>query len=230
MHQAENQVIINENYLKQTVDRMTLHAPIPLQTLSASMSGSGRSSFKQFVNRYVGKDYDCSNHHEENQLYLKKNGFCPSETISMMTAVKLRYAAYQFIEKDNFSIFIVVTAGVSNAVDAICDYKHQANFQPGTINIWVIINGKLTEEAFVQCVMTATEAKTKALQALQVRDHLTHTPATGTSTDSIVIATTQEGELLNYAGTVTALGSAVAEGVFSNTKQALMNIGQGEQL
>src|SRR5699024_2557636 len=213
-----------------TAERVTLYAPMPLQTLSASMTGAGRGSFSQFVNRYVGKGYDCSNHHKENQLYLKNNGFHPTETISMMTAVKLQHVAYEYIVADGFSVFIVVTAGVANAVDAICGHRHQANFRPGTINTWVFVNGKLTEEAFVQCVMTATEAKTKALQALQVRDHLTHTPATGTSTDSIVIATTQEGELLNYAGTVTALGSAVAEGVFSNTKQALMIIGQGEQL
>ena len=33
---------------------------------------------------------------------------------------------------------------------------------PGTINTWIFVNGELTEEAFIQSIMTATEAKVKA--------------------------------------------------------------------
>ena len=33
----------------------------------------------------------------------------------------------------------------------------------GTINTWVIVNGELPDEAFIQAMITATEAKTKAL-------------------------------------------------------------------
>ena len=42
--------------------------------------------------------------------------------------------------------------------------------------------------------MTATEAKVKVLQDLEVKDPNTGTIATGTSTDSILIAATQKGE------------------------------------
>ena len=51
--------------------------------------------------------------------------------------------------------------------------------------------------------MTATEAKVKVLQDLEVKDPNTGTIATGTSTDSILIAATQKGEHFEFAGTIT---------------------------
>ena len=40
----------------------------------------------------------------------------------------------------------------------------------GTINSWIFVNGELTEEAFIQCIMTATEAKVKVMHELEIKD------------------------------------------------------------
>jgi iron complex transport system ATP-binding protein len=85
----------------------------------------------------------------------------------------------------------------------------------------VFVNGKLTEEAFIQCVMTATEAKVKVLQDLEVKDPNTGTIATGTSTDSILVAATQKGEQFEFAGTITPLGKLIGKGVYQCTKEAI---------
>ena len=42
----------------------------------------------------------------------------------MMTAVFLEDVAFQLYEEDGFSVFAVVTAGVSNAVDASKSEMH----------------------------------------------------------------------------------------------------------
>ena len=70
-------------------------------------------------------------------------------------------------------------------------------------------------------MITATEAKTKALQQEQVKDPLTGTIATGTSTDSCLVAATQQGEELPYAGPITELGKLIGVGVFECTIEAL---------
>ncbi len=70
-------------------------------------------------------------------------------------------------------------------------------------------------------MMTATEAKAQALRELDIKDSRTDTIATGTSTDSMLIAATQHGETLPYAGTATELGQLIGKSVFTETKKAI---------
>jgi iron complex transport system ATP-binding protein len=149
--------------------------------------------------------------------FLKVNGFEPSETVGMMTAVFLNDVTFKHVEGNGFSLFVVVTAGVGNAIDASKSEQHTFDQVPGTINTWIFVNGELTEEAFIQSIMTATEAKAKALHDLNIMDSVTGTIATGTSTDSILIAATQAGERLEYAGTITNLGKLVGKAVYECT-------------
>ena len=55
---------------------------------------------------------------------------------------------------------------------------------------------------------------------LEVKDPVTGTLATGTSTDSILIAATQRGEKLQYAGTITPLGKLISQGVYDCTARS----------
>src|SRR5699024_11787268 len=123
-----------------------------------------------FVNRHVDKNYNCADHKLEMRKYLEKNGFKPNDTVGMMTAARLSDGDYRFVEVDGFSALIVVTAGVGNAVDASFGKERTIEFKPGTINIWVLINGELSEEAFIQSIMTGTEAKVSAIQEMGIKD------------------------------------------------------------
>ena len=81
----------------------------------------------------------------------------------MMTAVYTKDAVIREYAGDFGSVVIMVTAGVGNAVDVSRAHEVEAFPAIGTINTWIIVNGELAEEAFIQAVITATEAKTKAL-------------------------------------------------------------------
>ena len=165
--------------------------------------------------------YSRENHMEEMTDYLRQHGFEPSETVGMMTAVYLEAVSYRFLQTDDFSLFVVVTAGVGNAVDASLADQHSSEPRPGTINTWVFVNGHMAEEAFIHAIVTATEAKVKALHELDVKDPVTNTLATGTSTDSMLIAATQRGAKLQYAGTITPLGKLISRGVYDCTVEAI---------
>ncbi|WP_394172514.1 adenosylcobinamide amidohydrolase [Guptibacillus hwajinpoensis] len=214
-------LIIDERYLDRSDERITLRSPFPLRTMSSGVVGSGTGWYTTFVNRHVDKSYNCSNHREEMLEYLKGHMIDPTETVGMMTAVRLEDVAYKQIEEEGVSVFIVVTAGVGNAVDASRSAEHIYEPQPGTINTWVFVNGTLTDEAFIQSIMTATEAKVKVMQDQDVKDAVTGSSATGTSTDSILIAATQRGKHLPYAGTITTLGKLISQGVYTCTTEAL---------
>ncbi|MFE8698878.1 adenosylcobinamide amidohydrolase [Cytobacillus sp. FJAT-53684] len=213
--------MIDESLLTFTDEYIALQCPIPLRTMSSGVVGPGTGWHQIFVNRHVNKDYDCSDHRKEMVDYLKDHGFEPGETVGMMTAVVLEDVSFQLYKEEDFSVFIVVTAGVGNAIDASRSEEHSFQMTPGTINTWVFISGELNEESFIQSIMTATEAKTKAMYDLEVKDAVTGTIATGTSTDSILIAATQKGQKLDYAGTITPLGKVIGKGVYECTRESI---------
>lgn len=212
---------IDESRLHISEELIELTTPIPLRTMSSGVIGSGTGWHQTFVNRHVHKDYSCSNHRAEMASFLKSKGFEPSETVGMMTAVVLEDVVYKRFIEEEFSIFVVVTAGVGNAIDASKGEQHSFEMTPGTINTWVFVAGELTEEAFIQSIMTATEAKVKALNDLKVKDEVTGTIASGTSTDSILIAATQTGAVLEFAGTITPLGKLIGKAVYLCTTEAI---------
>lgn len=212
---------IGEEHLHMDQEMIVLESPFSLRSISAGVTGAGTGWYKRFVNREVDKNYNPLDYKQEMEYFLKGKGFDPNTTVGMMTAVQLKDVVYESFKGHQFSIFIVVTAGTGNAVDASLGKKHLDILEPGTINIWIIVNGKLTDAAFVQAIITATEAKTKALREAQVMDAVTGTLATGTSTDSILIAATQAGRELEFAGPISDLGALIGEGVFRCTEKAL---------
>ncbi|WP_028403342.1 adenosylcobinamide amidohydrolase [Ectobacillus panaciterrae] len=215
--QDERHIRIDESLLNISSEIISLQSPAPLRTLSSAVIGSGTGWHQTFVNRHVHLGYDCDNHRDEMTAYLKAKGYEPEETVGMMTAAALKDVSFRLYEQDGFSVFIVVTAGLTNAVDASRSECHVFKADPGTINTWVFVNGELTEEALVQSIVTAAEAKTKALHDQQVTDSVTGTLATGTSTDSILIAATQRGKLLEFAGSIAPLGKLIGKGIYECT-------------
>ena len=77
-------------------------------------------------------------------------------------------------------------------------------------------------------MITATEAKTKALAEEEIRDVQTNTIATGTATDSLLIAATQHGEEMPYAGPITDVGKLIGHGVFETTVEAIRKYKQSK--
>lgn len=217
----KNTCMIGKENLQLYKEMIVFESPIPLKSISAGVTGAGMGLYQRFVNRHVNKNYNPQDYKQEMKQFLKINGFNSKETVGMMTAVKLSDVVYESFHGKLFSVFIVVTAGTGNAVDATLGKKHLDTWKPGTINTWIFVNGKLTNAAFIQGIITATEAKTKALREAEIIDQITNTLATGTSTDSILIAATQEGQELEFAGSISELGAVIGEGVYNCTVKAL---------
>ncbi|MFC0300548.1 adenosylcobinamide amidohydrolase [Virgibacillus soli] len=220
-NRKEKNSMISEKQLTVTKEFICLQSPIPLKTLSSGVTGAGMGWYKSFINRHVNKDYQCDDYKQEMIDYLQGHGLDANETVGMMTAVNLNEVAYEMVEGEDFSVFIVITAGVGNAIDAAFGENHFIRSQPGTINTWIFVNGKLTDEAYVQSIITATEAKASVLREVGIADNVTGTIATGTSTDSILIGATQQGVELVFGGPISPLGKLVGKGVYQCLRKAL---------
>lgn len=202
-------------------DFIAFATDFPLKVLSSAVHNAGLGWYRTFLNRTVPQEYDIENVKSEFLQYIIHNGFSPTNTVGMMTAVDTKKAIMKEYPASFGNVIVIVTAGIGGAVDVSHAYEREEVQMIGTINTWVIINGKLSDEAFVQGMMTATEAKSKALQSEHVIDKLSNTIATGTPTDSLLIAATQQGELMQYAGPLTEVGKVIGKGVFEATVEAI---------
>lgn len=118
-------------------------------------------------------------------------------------------------------VYAMVTAGVkSNAVRMSKDTGRF--YEPGTINIILLSNMKLSARAMAGAVISATEAKTAALWDMDIRS--TYTPlinaATGTGTDNIIVVQ-GKGKAIDLAGAHTKMGELIAKAVYEGVQDAV---------
>jgi iron complex transport system ATP-binding protein len=223
----ENRSILENVDIESSKDHIILRSPNELKTLSSTLFGGGFHWSNTFVNRHVEMDYQCSDAVDEMKQYLVENDLNPSNTIGMMTAVNLQDTVIKKETHSEGTIMVMVTAGTGNAIDSSKAYEHNFSpITPGTINIFVLVEAKLTDAAFVQVLTTATEAKTKALSVENILDKVTNDTATGTSTDSICIAATQTGLQYEYGGPLTPIGKWVGKLVFEATVESIQKYKQ----
>lgn len=94
--------------------------------------------------------------------------------------------------------------------------------KPGTINIVLLTNARVTDGGMVRAVITATEAKTAALEDLHVPSTYTkNAQATGTGTDGIIIVSGSSGPLVTYPGGHSRIGGLMGKAVYEAVVEAL---------
>jgi iron complex transport system ATP-binding protein len=198
-------------------DALVLCSQQPLLVLSSAVVGGGFSRARYIVNRHVHKDY----HHPEPAVDLLAFARCYGITepfVGLMTAVSMRKTCTATLSAGGITVTVVVTAGLSNP--ATPGLSPPALLQPGTINLLLLLDAHLSPAAMVNAVITATEVKTQVLLTREVRTPEGY-PATGTSTDAMVIACTGRGDELPYAGPVTLVGWLIGRSVRLALEEAL---------
>lgn len=181
----------------------------PLSVLSSAVLGGGTCTATDIVNVHVDKDYDGDSPADDIRVFARTRDV-DGGLIGLMTAAETQFACLEEADGHGLRVAAVVSMGLSNVHAA--GVTPPAPPPPGTINAIVVVDGRLTMPAMVNAVITVTEAKALALAAWDVRTPEGE-PAAGTSTDSVVIACTGEGEQLEYAGTATPVGYLMARAV-----------------
>jgi adenosylcobinamide amidohydrolase len=110
----------------------------------------------------------------------------------------------------------VATVGLANALAA---GDPPGRSVPGTINLCVRVSTPLTDEALLEALALAAEARTAAMLEARLPSPLSGRPASGTGTDCIVVAAPvapggpRSAARLAYAGKHTRVGSLLGAAV-----------------
>lgn len=185
--------------------------------MSNAVYAGGCSKASAAVNIRVPLDYSSDAPAFEYAQWLEQAKLSKQETAGFMTAAKLTHASFCEWSEQDFKLLVMATAGTSNAARAGRERITYAGYHAGTINLFIWIDGRMSQAAMVNAMITATEAKCAALADLQIVDKETNSIATGTTTDAMFIAVSQASSYVNehlYAGTATTLGCQLARLVY----------------
>lgn len=153
--------------------------------------------------------------------------------LGMMTAASMESLATTHLEINGIKLTAWVTAGLGNALRAgdethpTCTNKlpePSADYQPGTINCWLVCSHPLTANAMAEALMLMTEARTLACLETGINSPISKLPITGTGTDASAFfcpAVTSDKHTQQWCGKHTQLGELIAQATYRACKQAL---------
>ena len=144
----------------------------------------------------------------------------PKDTSLLFTGADMDNLAVSRQDFKKMTVYALVTAGVEgNAMRMGRDTGKY--YEPGTINIVLLTNMRLSARAMTRAIITATEAKTAALEDLDIRSsYSADLAATGTGTDNVLVVQGQ-GLLIDNAGGHSKMGELIARAVHEGVAEAI---------
>jgi adenosylcobinamide hydrolase len=205
----------------------------PLSVLSSAVLNGGLTQAYGIINVQVpeGSGKDKNDVHWNAEQFLEEQVQklqLPNErVVGLMTAAKMKNLAVATRKFNGTTLSVFVTAGTTIAAtagEATVSRECSAEQQKfGTINVILLVDGNLTGSSIVEAHKTVTEAKTVALRELDVRSQFSGELASGTLTDSVVVACTGKGDPIKFAGTFTVIGEFIGECVRECVRTAIYN-------
>lgn len=221
----------NGDTLKRIDETVIIEFKGRREVLSSSVyNGGWRDDLQAVLNNHPTGDEEAKSLEE---YLLKMQGLCvnlgydPQKVSALGTGVSMQNVVIKTETTDDLQITTVVTAGAEGNPGRVGDPavfagKTLRNPAAGTINIMLYFNAAVLPGTMARALVTATEAKTAALQELLLGSKYSSGLATGTGTDQILAVSYPDGKyLLNDCGKHTKPGEMLGRLVKAAVKEAL---------
>lgn len=158
----------------------------------------------------------------------------PEDSVGFMTAAEVRYVFNDVEESfEGADVYVAATAGVTNCVCAgglLEGWEHKSERShriyekliAGTINIIAVSPFPMTVAAKVNLMAPIVEAKALAMRDLGYEE-------TGTTSDAVAVVSPVGTQKIDFAGTGTPLGIAVARAVRSAVAACIRDRGESPE-
>lgn len=201
--------------LSCTGDLMHVRFSRPHRVLSCAVLNGGLRQADDFLNVRVAKQG--AEPLEDPALSLQRLAEqlqCGGVTVGMMTAASMKSLRVACETTDGEALAVLVTSGLENARRAgdPAEYRSLDSLpaERGTINLCIVTSAQVADEALVEMIAVATEAKVAAMQELGVLSPVSGQLATGTGTDAIAVFSGHGHHRVRFAGKHTLLGERLA--------------------
>lgn len=200
-------------------------------------NGGYREDIEYIYNNSCGKKIEAGdivrmkgNNMQEHYLALTVELRLPANTTTgMSTAALMENMSVVSKSRESINVTAIVTAGIDINGGRAGDPAQFNEFtnepldiRPGTINIFLLIDAKLDAGTLTRSLITATEAKSAALEELMANSLYSEGLATGSGTDNIIAVGNLESPTQLYnAGKHCILGELIGWTVKKAVQEAL---------
>lgn len=152
-----------------------------------------------------------------------KRSYASDDVVGLLTSRRHGVHHNTAVSHLDAGVECVATVGLSNALRVGDPTGRNKPARAGTINILVHCGWALSENARLETLALANEAKCAAVLDSGEKSRVSLAPATGTGTDCLVITNIpDEGQGCHpYAGKHTGIGQAVGESVYDAVKNGI---------
>lgn len=204
---------------------------------TCNCNGGYRENIEYIYNNSCGKSIDAgeivtmkgNNMQEHYHALTLELSLPPDTTTGMCTAALMENMAVVSKSKESINVTAMATAGIDINGGRAGDRAQFNEFtnesldiRPGTINIFLLIDAKLDAGTLTRSIVTATEAKSAALEELMANSLYSEGLATGSGTDNIISVGNLDSPIQLYnAGKHCILGELIGTTVKKAVKEAL---------
>ena len=204
--------------LSMDSDTFWLVSESPLQVLSSSVIGGDMKESRHIMSVRVPDDPSQREFAlKRPRAYLRERSQAlgnQEPVVGLITTLdheRLQVATYA---EGGIKVTALATVGLTHlSAPGRHNVVYTGEGEAGTINMVVLADAHLSPEAQVRAATLATEAKTLALFEAGVKTSA-GSIATGTSMDTIIVASTGRGLFFRYSGTSTLLGQLIGQAVY----------------
>ena len=200
-------------------------------TISNSILNGGiNNNLKYLFNHHLSQEtLDYLENHDLKEYLIKHCSdlnFDSKLSCGLVTLALMKNLSIVTKKLHDLEVTAITTAGVRvtavRAGDDSSYWEENGEFHAGTINTILLINSKLSQSTLVEAFMTASEAKTVALNSLKIPSQFSNGFATGTGTDGLTIASNLDSSnLLTNAGKHSKLGELIAKSIVESIHVAI---------
>ena len=215
-------------YLKDTILINFKHNRNGIST--SKLNGGSKDVYKHVFNQHLSQER--INYLETHDLKDYLINECRSLDIdakystALITLAEMKNLSIVTKSFKNIEVTAISTAGVrtnaSRAGDPASYWQENGEYFFGTINVILLINAYLDESTLTEAILTATEAKTVALNNLKIPSQYSNGYATGTGTDGICIFSNADSDdAITNAGKHSKLGELIGKSVIESVTKAI---------
>jgi len=147
------------------------------------------------------------------------------KVVAMATAVEMTQLVQVSLSSGVAEVTCFATVGCGNALSvgdpAAVMVEGRAPAPLHTINLIVMVQPGLTDQAMVEAIQIATEARVRALYEAGIQSSASNLIATGTGTDCIAVVSLGSNPL-RYCGKHTQLGELIGMTAYNAVKKGLL--------
>ncbi len=212
-------------------DTILINFNVNRNGLSTSMLNGGfNKSYRSVFNQHLSQDkIDYLEDHDICEFLINECNLLnvdPDFSTGLITLAEMKNVSIATETFRNLEVTSIATAGVrtnaSRAGDTASYWEENGEFHFGTINIILLVNVNLSRSTLMEAFLTATEAKTVALNNLRIPSQYSNGYATGTGTDGLcVFSNCDSDDELTNAGKHSKLGELIGKTVIESVTKAI---------